>query len=185
MLKEFLKVVFIPELYIYDAVKKNGGSTLKGVILLFVAFFSTMTLWVAILGVDPDIEEKAKSQEIVINELKAEIKVLREVKEEKKEIKKEEVKEVKKEAKKEYTFTSGNYTSDNEFEPGIYDIIAISGRSGNVISSNMFNGGINAIMGLNSEFAEKEYKNIELPKGTKLEIKGGIKIKLRRVIDGV
>ena len=79
---------------------------------------------------------------------------------------------------KEYTFGSGNYYAGKDFEAGVYDITAIEGQSGNVISDNMFSGGINAIMGTDKEFAEQEYKNIELPDGTKLTISGGIKIKL-------
>jgi len=85
-----------------------------------------------------------------------------------------------KEKKKEYIFSSGNYISGKDFEPGNYDIIAISGNTGNVSSDNMYTGGINAIMGLDKTFAEKEYKNIELPKDTKLSITN-VKIKLIKV----
>jgi len=74
-----------------------------------------------------------------------------------------------------YTFSSGNYISGEDFKPGTYTITAISG-GGNVYSDNW--NGINAIMGTGDpDFYEKEYKNITLPKGCTLSIKG-VKIKL-------
>ncbi len=75
------------------------------------------------------------------------------------------------------TLGNGNFTAGSDFEPGVYDIVAISG-GGNVSSSNIFNGGINAVMGVaDDDFYKKEYKNIELPEGTKLKV-DGVKIKL-------
>lgn len=68
--------------------------------------------------------------------------------------------------------SNGNYVAGSDFEAGTYDIVAVSGN-GNVSSSNMFSGGINAVMGTrNSDFYEKEYKNIKLPYGTKLTVDG-------------
>lgn len=68
--------------------------------------------------------------------------------------------------------SNGNYVAGSDFEAGTYDIVAVSGN-GNVSSSNMFSGGINAVMGTrNSDFYEKEYKNIKLPHGTELTIDG-------------
>ena len=66
--------------------------------------------------------------------------------------------------------SNGNYVAGSDFEAGTYDIVAVSGN-GNVSSSNMFSGGINAVMGTrNSDFYEKEYKNIKLPYGTELKV---------------
>lgn len=83
-----------------------------------------------------------------------------------------------KEVKKEYILTSGNYISGKNFEPGTYNIIAMSGN-GNVYSSNAFDDGINAIMGTDKDYYEQEYKNIKLPKNTELKI-SGVKIKIIR-----
>lgn len=84
-----------------------------------------------------------------------------------------------KEAKKEYKLSSGNYISGPDFEPGTYNIIAISGN-GNVSSSNIFDGGINAMMGIDKNYYEQEYKNIKLPKDTELTI-SNVKIKIVKV----
>ena len=68
--------------------------------------------------------------------------------------------------------SNGNYVAGSDCEAGTYDIVAVSGN-GNVSSSNMFSGGINAVMGTrNSDFYEKEYKNIKLPYGTELTVDG-------------
>ena len=68
--------------------------------------------------------------------------------------------------------SNGNYVAGSDFEAGTYDIVAVSGN-GNVSSSNMFSGGINAVMGTrNSDFYEKEYKDIKLPYGTELTVDG-------------
>lgn len=76
----------------------------------------------------------------------------------------------------ELEFSSGNYTAGTDFPEGKYDILAVSG-GGNVSSSNMYNGGINAVMGTEDKNAtvdmyEQEYKNVELPKGTRLSVSG-------------
>ena len=77
---------------------------------------------------------------------------------------------------------NGNFISGEDFEPGIYDISAVSG-GGNVSSDNMHNGGLNAILGTSDQNAngldmyEQEYKNIDLPSGTTLTI-SGVKIML-------
>lgn len=82
---------------------------------------------------------------------------------------------------------SGNFISGEDFEPGVYNIVAVSG-GGNVISSNSMSGGINAIMGSDEkikesnaigmkDFYKKEYKNIKLPKGTELKL-DSVEVKL-------
>lgn len=78
---------------------------------------------------------------------------------------------------KEYELSNGNYYAGDDFNAGVYDIIALKG-TGTVQSDNIFSGGINAMMGVgDEEFYETEYKNIELPDGTKLIIKN-VTIKL-------
>lgn len=78
-----------------------------------------------------------------------------------------------------FELSNGNYIAGEDFDAGTYDIVAISG-SGTVSSSNMFDGGIHAMMsGKQSEYYEKEYKNISLPKGTTLKI-DGVTIELTR-----
>lgn len=68
--------------------------------------------------------------------------------------------------------SNGNFVAGTDFDAGTYDLIATSG-GGNVSSSNMYSGGINAIMGTADDgFYQKEYKNIKLPYGTELRIKG-------------
>lgn len=73
----------------------------------------------------------------------------------------------------EFELGSGNYTAGIDIPAGKYDIVAVSGK-GNVSSTNMFSGGINATMGIDdgSGFFEQEYKNIKLPKNTRLEVSG-------------
>ncbi|MEG1481599.1 hypothetical protein [Clostridium sp.] len=104
----------------------------------------------------------------------------RKVKEEKEaeeQAKKEKAEEQKKLDAKTKTLGNGNYVAGKDFEPGVYDIIAVSG-GGNVSSSNMYDGGLNAIMGVEQgDMYEKEYKNIKLPDGVTLKI-SGVKIKL-------
>lgn len=81
---------------------------------------------------------------------------------------------------KEYVFTSGNYVAGEDFDPGTYTITAVKGN-GNVISDNIFSGGINAVMGVeDNELYIKEYKNINLPDETTLEVMG-LSVKLVRV----
>ena len=75
-------------------------------------------------------------------------------------------------AENEKIFSSGNYISGKDFKAGIYDVIAIKG-GGNVHAGNVWTGGFSAIMGVKDDgFYEKEYKNVELPDGVKLEVKG-------------
>ncbi len=76
---------------------------------------------------------------------------------------------------------NGNFTSGEDFAPGVYDIVAVSG-GGNVSSSNMFDGGLNAVMGTEDQnkmidMYEQQYKNIDLPEGVTLTI-SGVKIQL-------
>ena len=82
---------------------------------------------------------------------------------------------------KDITLASGNYIAGKDFKEGKYDIVAISGN-GNVISDNVFNGGINAMMGIDTQNYEKEYKNISLPKGVKLQV---LNVKIKLVYKGV
>lgn len=78
----------------------------------------------------------------------------------------------------ECTLSSGNYTAGTDFEPGVYTITVVSGN-GNVSSSNLYDGGLNAMMGTDTSMGlyEQEYKNIDLPEGTTLEI-SGVEVKL-------
>ncbi|MFV0394914.1 MAG: hypothetical protein ACK5LC_11055 [Coprobacillaceae bacterium] len=69
------------------------------------------------------------------------------------------------------TLGSGNYTAGVDFNPGVYNVVAISG-TGNVSSSNMYDGGLNAIMGIGDDFYEVEYKNITFDNATTLKISG-------------
>ena len=75
------------------------------------------------------------------------------------------------------TLGSGNYTAGVDFEPGVYNITAVSG-DGNVHSSNILGNGLNAIMGISGGMYEKEYLNVELDNEVILQISGGIKIDL-------
>ena len=78
-----------------------------------------------------------------------------------------------------YEFKSGKYISGEDFQPGIYDIVAIKGN-GNVSAGDIWNDGIIEMMGVDdNEIYTKEYKNIELIEGSKLKITGVI-IKLIR-----
>lgn len=71
---------------------------------------------------------------------------------------------------KSVTLKNGNYVAGSDFDAGIYDIVAISGK-GNVSSDNVYQGGINAIMGtVDDGFYNKEYKNVKLPQGTTLRV---------------
>jgi hypothetical protein len=76
----------------------------------------------------------------------------------------------------EQTFSSGNYITGTDFDPGIYNIILVKG-SGNVSSSNMFDGGLNEIFGNDDEMYIKEFKNAIFNNGDSLEI-SGVTIKL-------
>lgn len=74
---------------------------------------------------------------------------------------------------KECTLEGGNFTAGEDFEPGVYDIKAVSGN-GNVYSDNMSEGGINSTMGTDMAWGiyEPEFKNVDLPEGTVLTISG-------------
>jgi hypothetical protein len=74
------------------------------------------------------------------------------------------------------TFSSGNYISGTDFDPGIYNIVLVKG-SGNVSSSNMFDGGLNEIFGNDNEMYINEFKNAIFNNGDSLEI-SGVTIKL-------
>lgn len=80
-------------------------------------------------------------------------------------------------ASKEYTFSSGNYTCGDDFEPGEYVITAVSG-SGNVSSDNLLKGGINEIMSEEAgELYISSFQNANFEDGVKLAV-SGVKIKL-------
>lgn len=71
---------------------------------------------------------------------------------------------------------NGNFVAGEDFPAGVYNIVAVSG-GGNVSSSNLYDGGINAILGTEDQnelmdMYEQEYKNIDLPEGTTLNIDG-------------
>ena len=73
--------------------------------------------------------------------------------------------------------SSGVYVAGQDFKGGKYDIIAVSG-SGNISSSNMYTGGVDGEISSDNNGAYKEYRNINLPNGTKLTISGDVSIKL-------
>lgn len=73
--------------------------------------------------------------------------------------------------------SSGVYVAGQDFKGGKYNIIAVSG-SGNISSSNMYTGGVDGEISSDNNGAYKEYRNINLPNGTKLTISGDISIKL-------
>lgn len=68
--------------------------------------------------------------------------------------------------------SSGNYVAGVDFPAGIYNIVAKEG-SGNVNSSNMYEGGLNEVMGTESNgFNISEFKNASLNQGVELSISG-------------
>lgn len=73
--------------------------------------------------------------------------------------------------------SSGVYVAGQDFKGGKYNIIAVSG-SGNISSSNMYTGGVDGEISSDNNGAYKEYRNINLPNGTKLTISGDVSIKL-------
>lgn len=73
--------------------------------------------------------------------------------------------------------SSGVYVAGQDFKGGKYDIIAVSG-SGNISSSNMYTGGVDGEISSDNNGTYKEYRNINLPNGTKLTISGDVSIKL-------
>ena len=77
--------------------------------------------------------------------------------------------------------TNGYYYAGEDFPAGVYDVVAVEG-TGNVSSDNMWDGGINAMMGISdgswADLYSKEYKNIDLPEGTELEVSNGVTVDL-------
>lgn len=74
--------------------------------------------------------------------------------------------------------TNGNYTVGIDIPAGKYDITALSGL-GSVMSSDLFaSGGINARMGVGSEYYSEEYQNVELTEGIFLRVSGGVVISI-------
>jgi hypothetical protein len=78
-------------------------------------------------------------------------------------------------------FGNGNYTVGENLDPGIYNIVAISG-DGNVCSSNMYDGGLCEMMGTSDElYYIKEFKNVILEESTTIKISNGVDVKLIQV----
>jgi hypothetical protein len=78
-----------------------------------------------------------------------------------------------------YNFTPGHYLSGRDFDPGTYDVEAISGK-GNVYSSNILDGGLNDIMSsVKDEYFNNINKNIRFQKNTELAIMG-VTVKLTK-----
>lgn len=75
---------------------------------------------------------------------------------------------------KEHTFGAGQYICGQDFEPGVYDLISLSG-SGNVMCDEEE---INEVMGTDPEFDTATYKNADFQDGDMLEIKGNLQLKL-------
>lgn len=79
---------------------------------------------------------------------------------------------VQESTKETITLTNGNYFAGEDFESGVYHVVATKGK-GTVYSSNHFSGGVNALMASDEdEYYQKEYKNIRLPEGTELRVDG-------------
>ena len=177
MIKDLLGYSFGPFILLGAKVKKQTGSTAKAVAMAIISFLLCGTMWGLVLM---DDSSTTSSQVFDLNnQILESQKEISQLKEELKEAKKEAPKEVKKEApkkeaKKSYTFGSGNFTAGEDFAPGTYDLIAVSGRIGNISTSDY---SLNAIMGVGSEFAEKRYDNVEFKKGVTLKI-DGVKIRL-------
>ena len=70
----------------------------------------------------------------------------------------------------EYEFSAGNYYVGEDIPAGRYDVIWISGRG------NCFGGGMIETFG-ESEHAIKEYRNVELKSGDKVEVSGTLMVK--------
>lgn len=75
---------------------------------------------------------------------------------------------------KEHTFSAGNYICGQDFEEGVYNLVAVSG-SGNVMCDDEE---INEVMGTDPEFDTRTYKNATFVEGDLLEIKGNLQLKL-------
>lgn len=73
-------------------------------------------------------------------------------------------------APKEYTFTAGNYYTDEDIPAGRYDVIWVSGRG------TGFGGGMIESFGDRDGYL-KEYKNVELTSGDKVKVSGTLAIK--------
>ncbi|MGN0193526.1 MAG: hypothetical protein ACI39G_00240 [Pseudoramibacter sp.] len=75
---------------------------------------------------------------------------------------------------KEHTFGAGKYTCGKDFEPGTYDLIALSG-SGNVFCDDE---GLNEILGTDSDYASPSYNGETFVDGDVLEIQDNLQLKL-------
>lgn len=75
---------------------------------------------------------------------------------------------------KTHTFGAGKYTCGKDFEPGTYDLIALSG-SGNVFCDDE---GLNEILGTDSDYATPSYKGEAFVDGDVLEIQDTLQLKL-------
>lgn len=75
---------------------------------------------------------------------------------------------------KTHTFGAGKYTCGKGFEPGTYDLIALSG-SGNVFCDDE---GLNEILGTDSDYATPSYNGETFVDGDVLEIQDNLQLKL-------
>ena len=82
------------------------------------------------------------------------------------------------------TLSSGNYTAGTDFNAGTYKIVAVSG-GGNLHSSNLYSGGVNEMFGVDDGTGDytEEITNVDLPDGNKLQISGGLSVKLILAIE--
>lgn len=77
----------------------------------------------------------------------------------------------------EIVLSSGHFESGIDFEPGIYDIVHVSGM-GTVFSSYLLNEGVHEIFGQGSDgLTISRFKNVRLDIGTTLSI-SGVEVKL-------
>lgn len=80
---------------------------------------------------------------------------------------------------KAFELASGNYVSGKDFEPGTYNIVAVSG-TGNLYSSNLYDGGINEMFGIDdgTGFYNGAINNVSMPEDTELTVSGGLSIRM-------
>jgi len=88
----------------------------------------------------------------------------------------EALNEQPKETPKDIVLKAGNYVIGTDIPVGVYDITALSGN-GNVSTSDL---SLLAMIGINTEYYEKEYKNIYLKKGVTIKV-GGVEINLKYI----
>lgn len=193
---EFLLITFLPWYIIGEKINKKSKSVLLAGIIALLSFIITFCSWCLFWTTDNhntnntvkeviELKDQLTEKDNEINQLKKKLLSVDKSKNEETKVieKKTNTPKLKKsieEKPKTYVFSNGNYISGKDFEEGIYNIEIVSGEIGNVMSSNLLDGGINAVMGTNKEYADQEYKNIELSKNIKLTVKS-VKIKLIKV----